>query len=128
MYFDINNLVTNILKLFVKLEVIEGCKTASDLLEIDLSMEKNLLKVNQISVGFATETSLSDLMKKDLVDAKKILKSFFVSLLQKIFGRSPLHSAVVRSSHIFDLKVMVSYSTSDSKKCLKGLLTPINEF
>ena len=71
MYFDINNLVTNILKLFVKLEVIEGCKTASDLLEIDLSMEKNLLKVNQISVGFATETSLSDLMKKDLVDAKK---------------------------------------------------------
>ena len=48
MYFDIKNLVTNILKLFVKLEVIEGCKTASDLLEIDLSMEKNLLKVNQI--------------------------------------------------------------------------------
>ena len=47
MYFDIKNLVTNILKLFVKLEVIEGCKTASDLLEIDLSMEKNLLKVNQ---------------------------------------------------------------------------------
>ena len=40
MYFDIKNLVK---KLLVKLEVIEGCKTASDLLEIDLSMEKNLL-------------------------------------------------------------------------------------
>ena len=39
MYFDIKNLVTNILKLFVKLEVIEGCKTALDLLEIDLLME-----------------------------------------------------------------------------------------
>ena len=31
-----NNLITNILKLFVKLEVIKSCKTASDLLEIDL--------------------------------------------------------------------------------------------
>ena len=70
-----NNLVTNILKLFVELEVIEGCKTASDLLKIDLSMEKNLLKVNQISVAFATEKFLSDLMKKDLVDLKKVKSS-----------------------------------------------------
>ena len=48
MYFSIENLATNILIFFMKLEVIEACKTASDLLEIDLSMEKNLLKVNQI--------------------------------------------------------------------------------
>ena len=34
MYLDIKNLVTNIIKLFVKLEVTEGCKTASDLLKI----------------------------------------------------------------------------------------------
>ena len=72
MYFNIKNLVTNTLKLFVKLEVIQGCKTTSDLLKIDLSVEKNLLKVNQISVGFATEKSLFDLMMKDLVDAKKV--------------------------------------------------------
>ena len=39
MFFDIKNLVTNILKLFVKLEVIEGCKTASDLLEIDIYLK-----------------------------------------------------------------------------------------
>ena len=69
------NLVTNILKLFVELEVIEGCKTASDLLEIDLSVEKNLLKVNQTSVAFATEKFLSDLTKKDLVDLKKVKSS-----------------------------------------------------
>ena len=56
----------------MKLEVIKGCKTASDLLEIDLSVEKNLFKVNQISVGFATERFLSDLMKKDLVGTKKV--------------------------------------------------------
>ena len=51
MYFYRKNVVTNILKL-VKLEVIEGCKTASDLLETDLSVEKNLLKVNQIFCRF----------------------------------------------------------------------------
>ena len=39
MFFDIKNLVTNILKLFVKLEVIEGCKTASDFLEIDIYLK-----------------------------------------------------------------------------------------
>ena len=38
-------------------------------------MEKNLLKVNQILVGFATEKSLSDLMKKDLFDAKNVKES-----------------------------------------------------
>ena len=102
MCFDIKNLVANILKLFVKLEVIEGCKAASDLLEIDLSMEKNLLKINQIPVGFAAEKSSSDLLKKDLVDAKKVKEfmkkcKFLVSMLQKIFERSPLRSAVVRS-------------------------------
>ena len=127
MYFYRKSVVTNILKL-VKLEVIEGCKTASDLLETDLSVEKNLLKVNQISVGFATEKSLSDLMKKDLVDEKKVkefvkkCRKFLVSVLQKIFERSPPQSAVVRSSRIFDPKVVVSYSASDSEKCLKGLI------
>ena len=44
MYFDIKNLVTNILKLFVKLEVIEGCKTASDLLEIICQWKRIYLK------------------------------------------------------------------------------------
>ena len=90
MYFNIKNLVTNILKLFVQLEVIEGCKTASDLLEIDLSMEKNLL--NQISVGFATQKSLSDLMKKDLVDSKKV-KEFMKSFL------SPCYRKYLRGVH-----------------------------
>ena len=100
MYFNIKNLVTNILKLFVQLEVIEGCKTASDLLEIDLSMEKNLLKVNQISVGFATETSLSDLMKKDLVDAKKIFKVFLSPCYRKYLGG--VHSILLLLEvHIF---------------------------
>ena len=95
----------------MKLEVIEGCKAASDLLEIDLSMEKSLLKITQISVGFATEKSLSDLMKTDLVDAKKVKElmkkcKFLVSMLQETFERNPFHSAA-RSSHIFDQKVMV---------------------
>ena len=47
---------------------------------------------------------------------------FLVSMLQKIFEKSPLQSAVIRSSPIFDSKVIVSYSASDSEKCLKELL------
>ena len=54
-YTTLRKAGNNFVKLFVEPEVIEGCKTALDLLEIDLSMEKNLLKVNQVSVAFATE-------------------------------------------------------------------------
>ena len=67
-------------------------------------------------------------MKKDLVDPKKVKEfmkkccKFLVSMLQKILERSPFQSTVVRSSCIFDLEVMVSYSVSHSEKCLKGLL------
>ena len=43
-------------------------------------------------------------------------------MLQKVFERSSLQFAVVRSSRIFDSKIMVSYSASDGEKCLKGLL------
>ena len=70
---------------------------------------------------------MSNLIKKDLVDAKKVKEffkkccKFLVSVLQIIFKRSPLQSAV-RSSRIFDLNVMGSYSASDSEKCIKGLL------
>ena len=49
-------------------------------------------------------------------------------MLQKIFERSPLQSAVVRSSHIFDPKVMVSYSASGSEICLNGLLHQLMSF
>ena len=69
-------------------------------------------------------------MKKDLVEVKKVKEcvkkcKFLVSMLQKIFERSPLQSAVVRSSPIFDPKVMVSYFASDIKS--KRTVTPINE-
>ena len=43
-------------------------------------------------------------------------------MLQKVFERTSLQFAVVRSSRIFDSKIMVSYSASDGEKCLKGLL------
>ena len=105
MYFYRKSVVTNILKL-VKLEVIEGCKTASDLLETDLSVEKNLLKVNQISVGFATEKSLSDLMKKDLVDEKKVkefvkkCRKFLVSVLLK-YLRGVHPNLLLLEVHVF---------------------------
>ena len=104
-YFNIKNLLTNILKLFVKLEVIEGCKIASDLLEIDLSMEMNLIKVSQISVGFATEKSLSDLMKKDLEDTKKV-KEFmkvvsFLSPYYRKYFRGVHSSLLLLEVHVF---------------------------
>ena len=72
-------------------------------------------------------------MKKDLVNKKKVKEfikkcTFFVSMLQKIFERSPLQSAVVRSPHIFDPKVMVSYSASGSEICLNGLLHQLMSF
>ena len=75
MYFDMKNLVTAIMKLFVKQDKIKDCKTASDLLEFPLASSEVHCKDKEVSLGFATENSLSELKKSDQFQGGKI-KSF----------------------------------------------------
>ena len=122
------NLVTAIMKLFVKQDKIKDCKTASDLLEFPLASSEVHCKDKEVSLGFATENSLSQLKKSDQVEGGKIksfigeCRQFLITLLKKIFERSPLGSAFIRAVRILDPITMASYSTSVNQKCMKSLL------
>ena len=128
MYFDMKNLVTAIMKLFVKQDKIKDCKTASDLLEFPLASSKGHCQDKEVSLGFATENSLSELKKSDQAEGGKIksfigeCRQFLITLLKKIFERSPLGSPFIRAVHILDPITMASYSTSVNQNCMKSLL------
>ena len=63
-YFDLQKLVTCLLKLFVKPEIIDSCKTSFDLANIDLDKKSNFHEPNNMAQRFASEETLKDLGKK----------------------------------------------------------------
>ena len=118
--------VTGLLKLFVKAEVIDNCKTF-DLANIDLDKKSNFHEPNNMTVGFASEKTLKEL-KKDVIedsDAKQFLldcRTILAQMAKKLFKRSPLKTPVVQYCRIFDPKLIASYSKEGTKKALKSLL------
>ena len=71
MYFDMKNLVTGIMKLFVKQDKVKDCKTASDLLEFPLASSEVHCKDKEVLLGFVTENSLSELKKSEQLKEAK---------------------------------------------------------
>ena len=124
-YLELKDLTTNLLKLFVKPAVIDGCKGGYDLVEIKM-VKENMLPLDKMSMGFATENLLRDGKLKDAFDdasVKNYLKEvrlFLAKMMLKIFERSPLNSNFVRYVRIFDPKVMASYSKATNEGCMKG--------
>ena len=122
MYFDLKKLVTCLLKLFVKAEVIDNCKTF-DLANIDLDKKSNFHEPDNMTLGFASEKTLKDLKKDDVIedsDAKQFRLDCrtLTQMMTKLFERSPLKQAVVRYCRIFDPKTITSYLKEATKKAL----------
>ena len=93
MYADLKSIVTNLLQLIVKLEVLEKCKTAKKLAEITFDEKGNRLPVNKVELGFDVHGLLSKLYKRDIItidETKKFKEAqcFVVSTLKKIFDKS----------------------------------------
>ena len=127
-YFDFKKLVTCLLKLFVKADVIDNCKTSFDLANIDLDKKNNFHEPNNMTLGFASEKTLKDLKKEDVIedsDAKQFAldcRNFLTQMMKKLFERSPLKQAVLQYCRIFDPKVIASCSKEATKKALKSQL------
>ena len=125
MYLELKDLTTNLLKLFVKPAVIDGCKGGYDLVEINM-VKENMLPLDKMSMGFAAENLLRDGKLKDAFDdasVKNYLKEvglFLAKMMLKIFERSPLNSNFVHYVRIFDPKVMASYSKATNEGCMEG--------
>ena len=64
---DIKKLITNLLALVVKPEVLESYKTSFELMKINLDDSKIYVKRKDAHLGFATEQELSQLASADSV-------------------------------------------------------------
>ena len=62
--FDIINTVKTLMKLFIKVDVVDSC--------LDLSNKDNFISSYSINIGCATRNTILELRKKDTVNSKEI--------------------------------------------------------
>ena len=99
-YFDLKKLVTCLLKLSVKAEVIDNYRTSFNLANINLDKKNNFHEPDNMTLGFASEKTLKDLKKDDVIedsDAKQFqldFRTFLTQMMKKLFERSPLKAVV----------------------------------
>jgi hypothetical protein len=128
MYYDLKALVVSLLRLFIKSNIISNCKSGSEMMKINLSAEANVINVKDVTVGFAAETTLTDLKRKDKVNGKQVIafkkdcQKFLIALVSKLFERIQFGSVIVRFSSIFDPTCMVVNSIEKNEKSLKNIL------
>ena len=134
LYFDLKSLVLTLMKLFIKSSVLSEAKTGNQLCDIDIEKESNQVKLKNIDLGFAAEAKLRNLKTEDKVTVsqestfRREVKTFLVSLLQKLLKKTPLSSIVVRSASIFDPSIIIAHSVDKLGTNLKKLLHHLMNF
>ena len=79
-------------------KIIDSCKTGKQLKDIDLSDKKILLSFEKMNLEFAFEHTIKSLKRLDAVsnlkvnEFKKGAQIFIISMLTKMFERSPMTS------------------------------------
>ena len=131
MYVGLRSIATNLLQLIVKSEMLEKCKTAKQLGEINLDEKGNLLPTNKVELGFRVHGLLSKLNKRDIItidETRKIKKeaqSFVVRTLKNIFDRSPYTCEFVRYCADLNPVVVVSCEQKSFQKHFKLLFNKL---
>ena len=67
MYNDLQKLLRKLILLIVKPDLLQNCKSATDIKNLDLSDKSDLLKLKDINIGFAASPTLKELKRKDLI-------------------------------------------------------------
>ena len=90
MYNDIFTLLQKILQSVVKPDLLVNYKYISDLLKLELDRKDTFMKLKDMSIGFATLSTITKLRETDQI-SKNQISSFFnnvinlLQLLQKSF-------------------------------------------
>ena len=123
------------LQLYVKCEVIEKCKTASDHKQINLSEKSNIMSKSKLNIGRATDITIAkmkhqDIARKSELDTyRKECLSFLLSTTKNLFEETPLgssimhHTRCLNPSHVTNLA-----SSSESFKQLMNQLVYLKIF
>ena len=69
---EVKSVIKSLLSLIVKPSIIEKSKIETDLKNINLSSEENLLPIKDVEMGFEVKNKLKELIKKDNVSAKDV--------------------------------------------------------
>ena len=72
LYTDLVDLFRSVLKLIIKDEVVENFWSDNQLTKIDFQSGNVFKKNRDVTIGFSTESVLSDLKKKDIVKHSNI--------------------------------------------------------
>ena len=67
MYGDLIDMVRNLLQLFMKPDVLNKCTSETVLKELDLKKKDNMLCQRKLNNGFATELTITEMVRKDFV-------------------------------------------------------------
>ena len=111
-YFYLKSIIKQLLGIIVEPKIIDSCKTGKQLKDIDLSDKKNLLSLEKMNLGFAVEHTIKSLKRLDAVsnlqvnEFKKSAQIFIISMLTKLFERSPMTSILLKSASIFDPMIL----------------------
>ena len=86
MYDDLKELVRNVLQLYVKYEVIEKCKTASDYKQINRSEKSNIVSKSRLNIVRAADTTITEMKNKNIASKSEIdtNKNAYHSLFQPL--------------------------------------------
>ena len=114
MYYDLKDIVYQLLEIIVKPAVLDFFKAKPQTWkDIDLSKDNNLISARKVDLGFAIDENISNFKKNHPINVdEKIskftneVKCFIVAMVSKLFERSPLGSALLKSARVLDPDVL----------------------
>ena len=128
MYKDLQKLLRKLILLIVKPDVLQNCKSATDIKNLDLSDKSNLLKLKDINIGFVASSTLKELKRKGFITNGQIASFFndvmlFIrSTVQKLLEKSPIFNDIVCNSLVFNPQAVVNENIEDIYCKLKSFL------
>ena len=128
LYTDLVDLFKSVLKLIIKDEIVENCWSGNQFTKIDFERGNIFKKNRDVTIGFSTESALSDLKKKDLVKDSNIqnfydnVRKCVVITIKKMSERCPFQSAVACNAVIFSPEIMLENTERNLQKKFKSLL------
>ena len=129
---DLFNLLSSLVQVIIRPEILEKCTTLFDLKKVDLGKKENVMKANHFSIGFATSQLIHDLKRRDSVSSSDILNfrrdiyKFVQVTVNKISDRFPVGSAIICNANVFNPTKMISAPSENllikARNLLKRLL------
>ena len=120
------------MQLIVKPDAVANCSSVTNLKWIDLDDENVIMKPKDMNIGFSVQ-NITELKRKNVNTNTQTaifftdVTKFIISMVKKLFNKSPLEYNVVRNSLIFNMQVLVNENAIVLQNKLRRLLTHLKK-